>query len=129
MDLGVAIALASAGLQESGARGAREFERVQSALTADQQGFDRQFEIVDRRGRRGEVVDAVERILPRESLGNIRFEEVESLLLLQFRQIPQVAGYEVVHAHNFAASVQELLTEVGAEEAGGSGDETAVAQH
>jgi hypothetical protein len=60
VDLRVAVHLAGGGGQEPGAVLLREAERVVRAVGADLQRVQRQSQVVDRRGRRGEVVDEVD---------------------------------------------------------------------
>ncbi len=65
VDERIAVDLGGRGEQEAGALLLRQAERLVRAERAHLEGLDRQLEVVDRAGRRGEVQDRVERALRR----------------------------------------------------------------
>ena len=77
--LRVAVHLARRGDQEPRALGLGQAERVMRAVGADLQRVQRQAQVVDRRGRRGQVVDEVDRLLDEVRLDDVRAEVHEPL--------------------------------------------------
>ena len=73
--LGIAVDLGGRGQEESRAFGLGQTERIVGAERADLEGLDRELEVVDRAGRRGEVQDAVERPIQRNELGDVVLDE------------------------------------------------------
>ena len=72
MHLRVAVHLAGRRDQEPGPVDLREPERVVRAVRADLERGQRQAQVVDRRGRRGQVVDEVDRLVD-----EVRLDDVE----------------------------------------------------
>ena len=76
--LGVAVDLARGGDQEAGAVLLGQAERVVGAVRADLQRVQRQPQVVDRRGRRGEVVDEVDRLIDEVRLDDVQIQVDEA---------------------------------------------------
>ena len=77
VDLRVAVDLGGGGEQEAGALELRQAEHVVGAVGADLERVQRQAQVVDRAGRRGEVVDEVDRLVDVERLGQVVLQEGE----------------------------------------------------
>ena len=78
MDLRVAVDLGRRGDQEARAVLLGQPERVVGAVGADLERVQRQPQVVDRRGRRGEVVDEVDRLVDEERLDDVRVQTTNS---------------------------------------------------
>ncbi len=74
----VAVDLGGRGEQDAGAFGLGQAERVVGAQRADLEGLDRQLEIVDRAGGRGEVEDEVDRTVDVVGLARCRARAARS---------------------------------------------------
>ena len=115
VDLRVAVDLGGRGGQEAGAVELGQAERVVRAVGADLERVQRQPQVVDRRGGRGEVVDEVDRLLDEERLDDVLVQEHE-LGHTDVLDVVEGAGFEVVDADHTVAAPEELVTEVRAEE-------------
>jgi 3-hydroxyacyl-CoA dehydrogenase len=121
------VAVDLAGRRDQDARVLRlgEAEAVVDAERADLQRLDRDLQVVDRRGRRREVQDVVERSWHMDEVADVLVEELELLQREKVLEVPQVAGDEIVHPDHFIAFADEAIAEVRTEEAGGAGDQDA----
>ena len=123
VDLGVAVDLAGRGDQEAGALELGDAEHVVGAVRADLERVQRQPQVVDRAGRRGEVVDEVDVLGDVDVLDDVDVAEVEGRVA-DVLDVLQRAGLEVVDADHPVPLAEQVLAEVGAEEAGAAGDHT-----
>jgi hypothetical protein len=122
VDLRVAVDLARGRDEEARAVLLGQAERVVRAVRADLQRVQRDPQVVDRRRRRGEVVDEVHRLVDEVRLDDVDVEQPE-LRLAQVRDVLEVAGLKVVDGDDAVPAGQQRVTEVGAEEAGSAGHE------
>ena len=120
--LRVAVDLARRREQEPRALELREPERVVRPVRADLQRVQRHPQVVDGAGERGEVVDEVDRLVDLQVLGQVVVQEDE-VVVPDVLDVPQRAGDEVVDADHPQAAAEQVLAEVGAEEAGAPGDD------
>jgi hypothetical protein len=122
VDLRVAVDLARRGGQEPGAVLLGQPEGVVGPVGADLERVQREAQIVNRRGGRGQVVDEVDRLVD-----EVRLDDVEVLvhevLGADVLDVGQRAGLEVVDADHAVAALEQLLTEVGPEESRAPGDD------
>ena len=81
----------------------REPERVVRPVGADLQRVQRQPQVVDRRRRRGEVVDEVDRLVDEEGLGDVDVERDERGIA-DVRDVGERSGLEVVDADHAVAA-------------------------
>jgi hypothetical protein len=128
MRLRVAVDLARRGEEEAGALGLGEAQEMVGARHAGEHGVLGIRLVMRRRGGAGEVVDLVDREAPgREAAGqgidDVVLDHVEARLALQVPQVRLPAGEEAVEADDASALAQEDVAQVGADEAGASGDE------
>jgi hypothetical protein len=75
----VAIDLAGGGDQEASALGLGQAERVVGAVGADLERVQRQAQVVDRRGGRGQVVDEIDVLLDEVRLDDVHPHVHEAL--------------------------------------------------
>ena len=122
VDLRVAVDLARRGEQEAGAVRLGQAERVVRAVRADLQRVQRQAQVVDRRRRRGEVVDEVDRLVDEVRLDDVALEEHE-LGHADVLDVAQRPRLEVVDADDAVAAAQELVAQVRPQEARATGHE------
>ena len=78
-------------------------ERVVGAVGADLQRVQRQAQVVDRRGRRGQVVDEVDRLIDEVRLDDVDVE-VDERVGADVLDVGQRAGLEVVDADHAMAA-------------------------
>ena len=90
------------------------------ALRADLERVQRQPQVVDRARRRGEVVDEVDVLGHVDVLGDVDVAEDEGVVA-DVGDVLQRPGLEVVDADHPVALPEQVLTEMGAEEAGPAG--------
>ncbi len=121
VDLRVAVDLAGRGEQEAGALELGDAEHVMGAVRADLERVQRQPQVVDRAGRRGEVVDEVDVLGDLDLAGDVDVAELEGRVA-DVLDVLQRAGLEVVDADHPVPLAEQVLAEVGAEEAGAAGD-------
>jgi hypothetical protein len=120
----VAVDLAGRGDQEAGALGLGQAEGVMGSVGADLEGVQRQAQIVDRRGRRGEVVDEVDRLIDVVGLDDVDADVEEALGVADVLDVGQRAGLEVVDADHAVPARQQLVAQMRAEESCASGYQT-----
>jgi hypothetical protein len=121
VDLRVAVDLRGRGEEEARAMLLGQAERVMGAVGADLERVQRQAQVVDRRGRGGEVVDEVHRLLDEERLDDVVVEvdELGDPDVLDVRERPRL---EVVHADDAVTPPEQLVAQVRPQEARASGD-------
>ncbi len=122
MNLRVAVDLARGGEQEARALPLRETERVVRAVRADLERVQRHAQVVDRARERREVVDEVDGLGDLDVLCDVVIEEGKRVAP-QVLDVRERARDEVVDADDPVAAVDEVLAEMGAEEAGAAGDD------
>ncbi len=74
---------------------ARRLERLKGAVRADTESFDSMFRIIDGAGWTGEVEYEIERA-PVRRFAHIFFNEFESRVVPQVREVFEAAGQKVV---------------------------------
>ena len=121
MDFGIAVDLRGGGLESAGTGALCEAEGVDGTEHGCFGRLDRVVLVMGRRGGAGEVVDAVH--LEAERLGHIVADEFEIGVGKQVGDVALPSGEIVVEADDLIAFVEQAFAEMGAEEAGSSGDE------
>ena len=122
MDERVAVAFGGGGEQEPRALCLGQAERVVRAERTDLERLDRQLEIIDRAGRRGEVENIVHRAGEIDELRHIMLDELKSRVAREMRDIIGIARDEVVDGDDAVALGEEAVGKMGAEKAGAAGD-------
>ena len=89
---------------------------------------DGQFEIVDGAGRACPVQHDVDRTVHVDVVRDVVFDEHE-VAAGQVRDVGEIACQQVVDADDRAVAVEQLFSEMGADEAGGPGDDDASFVH
>jgi hypothetical protein len=117
----IAVDLAGRCRQETRPLDLGEAERVVSSIGAHLERVQRQPQVVDRRGRRGEVVDEVDRLLDEVLVGDVEIQIGEALDVADVRDVAQRPGLEVVHADHAVASREQLVAEMRTEKSGAAG--------
>ena len=97
-------------------------ERVVRAVGADLERVQRQPQVVDRRRRRGEVVDEVDRLVHEERLDDV-VVDVHELRHADVLDVGEGARLEVVHADHAVTAPEQLVAQVRPEESRATGDE------
>ena len=93
------------------------------AQRTDLQRLDRQLEVINRAGRRGEMPDVIDRAVQEDELGHVLLDEFEIPIAAQVGDVVHAAGDEVVDADDLVAARQQQVGQMGAEEAGRAGDD------
>src|SRR5262249_25497355 len=93
------------------------------AERADLECWDRVAEVVHGAGRRGEVQNVVYRSVDQERIGDVVVEQAEARIAAQVIDVRESPGDQVIDADDFMALGQEAIAEMGAEEAGASGND------
>src|ERR1019366_4726003 len=112
----VAVHLTGRGDQEACALGLGQAERVVGAVGADLERVQGQPQVVDRRGRRGEVIDEVDRLVHEVGLDDVDPDVPEAVGVAQVLDVGERARLEVVHADDAVSARQQLVAQVRAEE-------------
>ncbi len=127
--LRVAVALGRGRQQVAGALLLGEPEAVQGADGSDLHRLDRQTQVVDRRGRRGEVQDVTHRAGDVDVVRHVRPDDSECLPLQKVLHIRGRARDEVVQAQHLKPLVEQPLDQVRTEETCASRNHRAFAHH
>src|SRR5581483_10747374 len=90
---------------------------------ADLEGGQRQPQVVGRRGRRGQVVDEVDRLVDEVRLDDVDVP-VHEHAVADVLDVVERPRLEVVHADHAMAAAQQFIAHVRPEEAGAAGDKT-----
>ena len=123
MLLRIAVDLARRRDQKARALGLGQPERVMGAVGADLQRVQRQAQVVDRRGGRGEVVDEVDGLVDEVRLDDVHADVHEQVGVADVLDVGQRAGLEVVHADHAVAAREQLVAQMRSEETGAAGDQ------
>jgi hypothetical protein len=123
VDERVAVDLGRRREQEARSVLLRKPERVVRAVRADLERVERQPLVVDRRGRRGHVEDEVDRLVDLVVARDVEHLEAEVRAVRDVADVLERARLEVVDADHALAACQQVVAEVGAEEAGAAGHE------
>ncbi len=97
-------------------------ERVVGAVGAHLQRVERKTQVVDRRGRRGEVVDEVDRLIDEVGLDDVQVQ-VDEIRRADVLDVGQRAGLEVVYADDTVAPPEKLVAQMRAQKPGAAGHE------
>ena len=101
----------------------REAERVVRAVRADLERVQRQPRVIDRGRRRSHVVDEIDRLLDLVVLRDVEHLEAEIRPGLEVTDVLERSRLEIVHTDHTLAAGDQVVAEVGAEEAGAAGHE------
>jgi hypothetical protein len=127
LDLGVhrwiAVDLGCRRHQEAGAVPERQVEQRSRAVTARIQRLERQLEVVDRRRRRGQVVDAIDLGGDVEPATDVGLYEREAPVPRQVCDVARIPRDEVVDRDDVVSVREQSIDEVGPDEAGAAGDD------
>jgi len=93
------------------------------AERADLQGLDRQFEIINRAGGRGEMPDIIHRAFEKNKFGHVLLDEFEIRVAAEVRDVVHAASDKIINADDLVAARNEQVGQVRAKEAGGAGDD------
>ena len=88
-----------------------EPERVVGPVGADLERVQGQPQVVDRRGRRGQVVDEVDRLVDEIRLDDVEVE-VDERVIADVLDVGERAGLEVVDADHAVAATQQFIAQV-----------------
>ena len=117
MDNGIAVDLARRCHQEPGAVAVGEFQAVAGALAPHCQRLQRERQVVRGRGRTRKVEDTGHRAVHRDTRRDVGFHEGEPGVIGQVRHVGPPPRREVIDAHDLVIPGEELVAEVGPEEA------------
>ena len=112
MHQGIAVALARRGEQKARALRLGQPERVVRAERTDLQRGDGMLQIVDRRGRRGEMKDEVHVVGQEDVVRDIVLDEAVVLIPREVLDIRRAAGDEVVDANDPMALGDQAVGEM-----------------
>jgi hypothetical protein len=97
-------------------------ERVMGAERPDLQRLDRQLEVIDRAGRRGEVENDVDIARDIEVLGHILLDEAVVRIAFEVVEVGGIARDEIVDADDPVALGQQAVGQVTSQKPGAAGD-------
>ena len=123
VNLRVPVDLGGRGEQEASPFSLCQSECVVGPQAADLERLDRELEVVDRAGGRGEVQDAVDVLVEEERDGDVVFDQPKAVERLQMFGIFTGTRDEVVDADDVVTVFEEALGEVGAEKARSAGND------
>ena len=121
--LGISVDLAGRGQQEPRPVLLGQPERVVGAVGPDLERVQGKPQIVDRRRRRRQVIDEVDRLVDEVGLDDV-VVQVHELVGADVRDVGQRPGFEVVDADHAIAAAQQLVAQVRPQKAGAAGDQT-----
>ena len=113
MNLRVAVALRSRGVQIAGLVSLRNFESIDGSRRADEEGFKAEPGVVDWTCGRGKVEDEVD-VAYVEGLTDIDLGKVEAGLVLEVGKVCFVAGAQIVDADDGVSRVEQGIAKVRA---------------
>ena len=74
--------------------------------------MNREFQIINRTGGRGEVPDVVHRAVQEDELGHILLDEFEIPVAGQVRDVVHAAGDEIINANDAVAAREQQVSEM-----------------
>ena len=86
-------------------------ERVMGAVGADLQRVQRQTQVVDRRRRRSQVVDEVDRFIDEVGIDDVEVE-MHEIIGADVLDVGERAGLEVVDADDAVATAKQLVAQM-----------------
>eukprot|EP00825_Cyclidium_porcatum_P046001 TRINITY_DN7135_c0_g1_i18.p2 TRINITY_DN7135_c0_g1~~TRINITY_DN7135_c0_g1_i18.p2 ORF type:complete len:288 (+),score=22.95 TRINITY_DN7135_c0_g1_i18:614-1477(+) len=110
MDGRVAVDLAGRGLEDARAQTLGQAEHVDGAMHAGLGCLDRIVLVMNRRGRAGQVENAVHLEVHRK--GDVVAQELEAWVAVQMLDVALCAGEKVVEANNLVAAFEKPVDEV-----------------
>jgi hypothetical protein len=108
----VAVHLAGGRQHEPGAGTVREAQRVLGAATANGERLERTAQVVRRRGRAREVGDDIDGTMHLERGRDVGLDEAEPPVTHEIGDIVQVAGRQVIDAHDRITAGDERVAQV-----------------
>ena len=125
VNFGVAVHFRSTGNQHAGPFHAGQSQQVVGAQRAHLQGLNRNLEVVNRRGRRGEVQNVIQLAGHEHKFAHVGMMELKIFLAKQMLNILERTRNQVVHGDDVVALFQEPVAEVRAQKTGPAGNEDA----
>src|SRR4051812_40796258 len=122
MDLRVAVDLGGRCDEDPGPLELRHAEHVVGPVGADLERVERQPRVVDRAGRRCEVVDEVDGLLDIDRLDDVLVREDE-VLVADVVDVLERPGVQVVDADHPVSLAEQVLAQVRSEKSSSSGDD------
>ena len=123
VDLRIAVDLGGRREQVARTLGLGQAQRLVGAQRADLERRDGLLQVVDRTRRAGKVENPVHRALDVDEAGDVVLDELEGRVADQVGDVVRRPGDEVVHPDHLVPLGDEPVAEMGAQEAGGAGDE------
>ncbi len=121
MDQRIAVDLGGRGEQESRLLVLGQPERVVGPERADLQGLDRQLEVINRAGGRGEMEHVIHRAGQENKVRDIMTDETEPFVAGQVRDVVRAAGHQVVQRYHLMSLSQQPVAEMRAQKPGSAG--------
>ena len=122
MDERVAVNLRGRGDEEAGVLVFGEAKRLVRAERADLHGLDRDLQVINRAGGRGEVPDVIHRTVEEDEFRHVLLDEFEVRVAAEVDDVVHRAGDKIVEADDFVAARQKQIRQMRAEESGRAGD-------
>ena len=119
----VAVNFRGGGDQEARVFVLGQAERLVRAQRADLQGLDRDLQVINRAGGRGEMPDVIHRRIEENKFRHVLLDEFEIRVAAQMRDVVHRAGDKIVDANDFVAARQQQVGQMRAEKTGGAGDD------
>ena len=124
MHLRIAIHLAGGSQQQPRPHPPRQTEHVVGAQETGLGGFDRIELIVNRRGRAGQMPDAIH--LQPDGIGDVVADQLETGMADPVADVVLATGVVVVEADHLFAGLHQPIDQMGAQKASPTGDQVAV---
>ena len=123
MNQGIAVNFRGGGDQKAGAFVLGQAQGLVRAQRTDLQRLDRQFEIINRAGRRGEVPDIVHGFIEKDEFGDILLDEFEVPVAAQMGDVVHAAGDEVINANHPVSPGEQQVGEMRTKKTGRAGND------
>src|SRR5258707_12602564 len=121
MNQRITVNLRSRGQQESRSFLTGQTQSLVSAEGAHLQSLDRQFQVINRAGRRSKMPNVIHRTAEEQKLGNILLHEFEVRVACQVRNIIDATCNKVVDGDHKVPAFKQEIDEVGSQETGAAG--------
>ena len=124
MDERIAVAFGGGGEEERRLLRLRQAKRVMRAERADFQRRDRQFEIINRAGGRGEMEDVIDLIGHEQILGHVLLDESVIFVPGEVLDVREVPGDEIVDRDHAMTFREQPVGQMRAEKPGAAGHDS-----
>ena len=98
-------------------------KRLVRAERTDLQRLDRDFQIINRAGGRGEMPDVIHRPIQENKFGDVLLDEFEIRVAAQVRDVVHRARDEIINADDLVPARQQQVAQMRAKKSRAAGDD------